>query len=68
MCILYKRYIFITGLILRIPIWSRPKDEGLFEDSEYWDLPEEYGTEDLSHKDKEMSNNGVFKNEFVSKI
>jgi len=31
----------MTGTLLRLPIWDKPKDQQLYDDSSYWTLPEE---------------------------
>lgn len=31
----------ITGLIMKIPFWSQPPDQNCFDDSIYWEVPEE---------------------------
>ncbi|XP_062406204.1 ammonium transporter Rh type A [Sardina pilchardus] len=43
----------ITGLIMRIPIWSQPPDQNCFDDSIYWEVPEEEeeNEESLAHGD-----------------
>jgi len=30
-----------AGLLLRIPIWQQPKIQQIFDDSSYWELPDE---------------------------
>lgn len=31
----------VTGLILRLPIWDQPKGDQVFDDTDYWEMPEE---------------------------
>ncbi|KAL4630569.1 ammonium transporter Rh type A [Arapaima gigas] len=38
----------ITGLIIRLPIWGQPPDQNCFDDSIYWEVPEEEGENDGS--------------------
>nr|AMY50362.1 glycoprotein [Acipenser schrenckii] len=47
----------ITGFILRLPIWGQPPDQNCFDDSIYWEVPEEEeeNEEGLAHG--EHSNN-----------
>lgn len=44
---------FITGFLLRLPIYNQPKDERIFDDSSYWILPEEGfpgGSAEMTHQ------------------
>nr|ANV82514.1 ammonium transporter Rh type A [Clarias batrachus] len=43
----------ITGLILKLPFWGQPPDQNCFDDSLYWEVPEEEeeAGESLSHTD-----------------
>ncbi|KAK1171783.1 ammonium transporter Rh type A-like [Acipenser oxyrinchus oxyrinchus] len=47
----------ITGFILRLPIWGQPPDQNCYDDSIYWEVPEEEeeNEEGLAHG--EHSNN-----------
>ncbi|KAI8515252.1 hypothetical protein Bbelb_078430 [Branchiostoma belcheri] len=31
----------LTGLLLRLPIWDHPEKDSLYEDEDYWEIPEE---------------------------
>ncbi|XP_023831329.1 ammonium transporter Rh type A [Salvelinus sp. IW2-2015] len=45
----------ITGLIMKLPFWGQPPDQNCFDDSIYWEVPEEEeeeeeeGEESLAH-------------------
>ncbi|XP_071270068.1 ammonium transporter Rh type A-like [Salvelinus alpinus] len=43
----------ITGLIMKLPFWEQPPDQNCFDDSIYWEVPEEEeeeeGEESLAH-------------------
>uniref|UniRef100_A0A8C9SYF1 Ammonium transporter Rh type A n=1 Tax=Scleropages formosus TaxID=113540 RepID=A0A8C9SYF1_SCLFO len=41
----------ITGLIMKLPIWGQPPDQNCFDDSIYWEVPEEEeeNNESLTH-------------------
>lgn len=42
----------ITGLILKLPFWGQPPDQNCFDDSLYWEVPEEEEAgESLTHTD-----------------
>uniref|UniRef100_A0A8B9LNU6 Ammonium transporter Rh type A n=1 Tax=Astyanax mexicanus TaxID=7994 RepID=A0A8B9LNU6_ASTMX len=43
----------ITGLILKLPFWGQPPDQNCFDDSIYWEVPEEEeeAGESLAHAD-----------------
>ncbi|XP_076612684.1 ammonium transporter Rh type A [Chaetodon auriga] len=43
----------VTGFILRLPIWGQPPDQNCFDDSIYWEVPEEEeeNEESLAHAD-----------------
>lgn len=43
----------ITGLIMKIPFWGQPPDQNCFDDSIYWEVPEEEeeNEEHLAHAD-----------------
>lgn len=44
----------ITGLIMKLPIWGQPPDQNCFDDSIYWEVPEEEeeeNEESLAHAD-----------------
>ncbi|XP_066532501.1 ammonium transporter Rh type A [Hoplias malabaricus] len=43
----------ITGLIMRLQIWGQPSDQNCFDDSIYWEVPEEdeEAAENLTHAD-----------------
>ncbi|CAN9507890.1 unnamed protein product [Ophioblennius macclurei] len=43
----------ITGLIMRLPFWGQPPDQNCFDDSLYWEVPEEEeeNEESLAHAD-----------------
>ncbi|MCJ8743831.1 hypothetical protein PDJAM_G00098840 [Pangasius djambal] len=42
----------ITGLILKLPFWGQPPDQNCFDDSLYWEVPEEEEAgESLTHAD-----------------
>lgn len=34
-------HLFPQGLLLRLPIWDQPKADQVFDDHDYWELPEE---------------------------
>ncbi|XP_039604044.1 ammonium transporter Rh type A [Polypterus senegalus] len=38
----------ITGFIMKLPIWGQPPDQNCFDDSIYWEVPEE-GEEEENH-------------------
>uniref|UniRef100_A0A4W5P5Z3 Ammonium transporter Rh type A n=1 Tax=Hucho hucho TaxID=62062 RepID=A0A4W5P5Z3_9TELE len=42
----------ITGLIMKLPFWGQPPDQNCFDDSIYWEVPEEEeeGEETLAHR------------------
>ncbi|XP_030577095.1 ammonium transporter Rh type A [Archocentrus centrarchus] len=44
----------ITGLIMKLPIWGQPPDQNCFDDSIYWEVPneEEDNEESLAHADQ----------------
>ncbi|XP_029611932.1 ammonium transporter Rh type A [Salmo trutta] len=46
----------ITGLIMKLPFWGQPPDQNCFDDSIYWEVPEEEeeeeGEESLAHRDQ----------------
>ncbi|KAJ8355603.1 hypothetical protein SKAU_G00183970 [Synaphobranchus kaupii] len=44
----------ITGLIMKLPVWSQPPDQSCYDDSIYWEVPEdeEENEESLAHGDK----------------
>ena len=33
--------MFSPGIILRIPVWNQPKDDQVFDDTDYWEVAEE---------------------------
>ncbi|XP_066267742.1 ammonium transporter Rh type A-like isoform X2 [Branchiostoma lanceolatum] len=35
----------LTGLLLRLPIWDHPEKDSLYEDEDYWEIPEEESAE-----------------------
>ncbi|XP_010893423.2 ammonium transporter Rh type A [Esox lucius] len=40
----------ITGLIMKLPFWGQPPDQNCFDDSIYWEVPEEEEAEEsLAH-------------------
>lgn len=43
----------ITGLIMKLPFWGQPPDQNCFDDSIYWEVPEEEeeAGESLAHAD-----------------
>ncbi|KAI1897700.1 hypothetical protein AGOR_G00085980 [Albula goreensis] len=43
----------VTGLIMRLPVWGQPPDQNCFDDSIYWEVPEEEeeNEESLAHGD-----------------
>lgn len=43
----------ITGLIMKLPFWGQPPDQNCFDDSIYWEVPEEEdeSEESLAHGD-----------------
>uniref|UniRef100_A0A672GHQ3 Ammonium transporter Rh type A n=1 Tax=Salarias fasciatus TaxID=181472 RepID=A0A672GHQ3_SALFA len=43
----------VTGLIMRLPFWGQPPDQNCFDDSIYWEVPEEEeeNEESLAHAD-----------------
>ncbi|XP_062324279.1 ammonium transporter Rh type A isoform X1 [Osmerus eperlanus] len=43
----------ITGLIMKLPFWGQPPDQNCFDDSIYWEVPEEEdeNEESLAHGD-----------------
>nr|AJA37519.1 Rh ammonia channel type A [Sciaenops ocellatus] len=43
----------LTGLIMKLPIWGQPPDQNCFDDSLYWEVPEEEeeNEESLAHAD-----------------
>ncbi|KAF7690403.1 ammonium transporter Rh type A [Silurus meridionalis] len=42
----------ITGLLLKLPFWGQPPDQNCFDDSLYWEVPEEEEpSESLTHTD-----------------
>ncbi|XP_063079895.1 ammonium transporter Rh type A [Engraulis encrasicolus] len=43
----------ITGLVMKLPLWGQPPDQNCFDDSIYWEVPEEEeeGEESLAHGD-----------------
>jgi hypothetical protein len=43
----------LTGLILRVDIWNRPKQEHLFEDLDWWEVPDGYPPEPRTEKDSQ---------------
>ncbi|XP_055729113.1 ammonium transporter Rh type A [Salvelinus fontinalis] len=46
----------ITGLIMKLPFWGQPPDQNCFDDSIYWEVPEEEeGEESLAHGDHSMN-------------
>uniref|UniRef100_A0A3Q2Q1I9 Ammonium transporter Rh type A n=1 Tax=Fundulus heteroclitus TaxID=8078 RepID=A0A3Q2Q1I9_FUNHE len=47
----------ITGLIMKLPIWGQPPDQNCFDDSLYWEVPEEEGEHDGSLAAAENSKN-----------
>uniref|UniRef100_A0A674E7S1 Ammonium transporter Rh type A n=1 Tax=Salmo trutta TaxID=8032 RepID=A0A674E7S1_SALTR len=45
-----------TGLIMKLPFWGQPPDQNCFDDSIYWEVPEEEeGEESLAHGDHSMN-------------
>lgn len=44
----------ITGLIMKLPFWGQPPDQNCFDDSIYWEVPneEEENEESLAHGDQ----------------
>uniref|UniRef100_A0A674E7B9 Ammonium transporter Rh type A n=1 Tax=Salmo trutta TaxID=8032 RepID=A0A674E7B9_SALTR len=46
----------MTGLIMKLPFWGQPPDQNCFDDSIYWEVPEEEeGEESLAHGDHSMN-------------
>lgn len=45
----------LTGLIMKLPVWSQPPDQNCFDDSLYWEVPaeEEEHEESLAHNKAE---------------
>nr|AEA77167.1 Rhag [Opsanus beta] len=43
----------ITGLIMKLPFWGQPPDQNCFDDSIYWEVPEDEGENEgsLAHAD-----------------
>ncbi|XP_030637059.1 ammonium transporter Rh type A isoform X2 [Chanos chanos] len=43
----------ITGLLMKLPLWGQPPDQNCFDDSIYWEVPEEEeeNEESLAHAD-----------------
>ncbi|XP_036405083.1 ammonium transporter Rh type A [Megalops cyprinoides] len=43
----------ITGFIMKLPVWGQPPDQNCFDDSIYWEVPEEEeeNEESLAHGD-----------------
>ncbi|KAE8286622.1 Ammonium transporter Rh type A Erythrocyte membrane glycoprotein Rh50 [Larimichthys crocea] len=43
----------LTGLIMKLPFWGQPPDQNCFDDSLYWEVPEEEeeNEESLAHAD-----------------
>nr|AGA93878.1 RhAG [Porichthys notatus] len=43
----------ITGLIMKLPFWGQPPDQNCFDDSLYWEVPEDEGENEgnLAHTD-----------------
>ncbi|KAM3603644.1 uncharacterized protein V6R79_026392 [Siganus canaliculatus] len=43
----------VTGLIMKLPFWGQPPDQNCFDDSIYWEVPEEEdeSEESLAHAD-----------------
>uniref|UniRef100_A0A4W6F390 Ammonium transporter Rh type A n=1 Tax=Lates calcarifer TaxID=8187 RepID=A0A4W6F390_LATCA len=43
----------VTGLIMKLPFWGQPPDQNCFDDSIYWEVPEEEdeNEESLAHAD-----------------
>ncbi|KAM4601551.1 ammonium transporter Rh type A [Polymixia lowei] len=43
----------VTGAIMKLPIWGQPPDQNCFDDSIYWEVPEEEeeNEESLAHAD-----------------
>uniref|UniRef100_A0A667Y3X1 Ammonium transporter Rh type A n=1 Tax=Myripristis murdjan TaxID=586833 RepID=A0A667Y3X1_9TELE len=46
-------FFFIQGLIMKLPFWGQPPDQNCFDDSIYWEVPEEEeeNEESLAHAD-----------------
>ncbi|KAJ8269850.1 hypothetical protein GJAV_G00107530 [Gymnothorax javanicus] len=44
----------VTGLIMKLPVWGQPPDKNCFDDSIYWEVPEEgeEKEESLTHGDQ----------------
>ena len=34
-----------VGLILRLPVWDQPRGDSIFEDEDWWELPEHHSDE-----------------------
>ncbi|KAM4529316.1 ammonium transporter Rh type A [Fundulus diaphanus] len=47
----------ITGLIMKLPFWGQPPDQNCFDDSLYWEVPQEEGEHDGSLAAAENSKN-----------
>ncbi|XP_076873765.1 ammonium transporter Rh type A [Brachyhypopomus gauderio] len=47
----------ITGLVMKLPFWGQPPDQNCFDDSVYWEVPEEdeENGESLTHADHSKS-------------
>uniref|UniRef100_A0A4W4EVP8 Ammonium transporter Rh type A n=1 Tax=Electrophorus electricus TaxID=8005 RepID=A0A4W4EVP8_ELEEL len=47
----------ITGLVMKIPFWGQPPDQNCFDDSVYWEVPEEdeENGESMTHADHSKS-------------
>jgi hypothetical protein len=49
----------VTGLLLKLPIWGQPGAEQIFDDTDFWEIPEDgfptASNPDLYHEDGHLS-------------
>ncbi|XP_013871169.1 ammonium transporter Rh type A isoform X2 [Austrofundulus limnaeus] len=48
---------FVTGLIMKLPFWGQPPDQNCFDDSLYWEVPEQEEENEGSLATAEQSKN-----------
>ena len=60
--------VFPTGLVLRLPIWSRPHQSKLFEDTEFWEVPDGYPPEPPTMDERDEKKGVVLTNDYISRI
>lgn len=55
-----QKLVIFAGFLLKLPIWGQPKGEQIFDDTDFWEMPEDGfpGSQSHDHSPERSLENG----------